>query len=281
MVPMMKDVRDVLSVPRIVRAAPSGGFEYYIHYANDRYGSTNVLNIKEVWPNAFNSGLERTGPGGFGTHIVGNIGTLLYSPDIQYMPSAGHIGGTGNVRASSAIYSNGKFTPTTNGMSSAFKRVSYTQTNEVSWPYNEKWRLKVEGSFYDRDAVEFRAFAYYLLNVYNMDLSLDSNPFRWNIYSNYRESGIVKTGENNVTQDVTAQKVIDGTGYKAWLIKSKISSGNYLFRQDNPYQSTLPGLIYALKYVDMPSLMIDVTTNTGWFQVTAMGMEFWCQEYPA
>ena len=36
MVPMMKDVRDILSVPRIVRAAPSGGFQYYIHYANDR-----------------------------------------------------------------------------------------------------------------------------------------------------------------------------------------------------------------------------------------------------
>lgn len=281
MVPMMKDNRDILSVPRLLMAAPDGGFQYYVHYAGDRYGTINTINVKEVWPNAFNDALERSNGGGISLKTVGNIGTLLYSPAIQYMPSAGHINGTGSVRAESAIYSNGKFTPTTLGMSSAFKRVEYTQTNEVSWPYNEKWRLQVGGSFYDQDAVQFKAFAYYLINVYNMDLSLGTNPFRWNIYSNYRENGVVKTGENNVSQDVTTHLVIDGVSYKAWLIKTEIQSDNYSFWPDNPYQPTYPDLIYRLQYVDMPSLMIDVTTDTGWFQVTSMGMEFWCHQYVA
>lgn len=282
MVPMMKDNRDILSVPRLLRAAPSGGFQYYVHYANDRFGTINTINVKEIWPNAFNSGMERGSSGSFSDAVpVGNIGTLLYIPSISYMPSAGHINGTGNVRAESASYSNGTFTIKTLGMSSAVRLVQYTQTPEVSWPYNEKWRLQTDGSFYDNDLYEFNVFAYILLNVYNMDLSLGSNPFRWNIYSNYRENGTVKVGENNCTQDVTAQKVIDGASYETWLIKSrKSSSKGYRLVPDLPYQSAYPYSISNLDYIEFPKLLIDVTENTGWFQVTAMGMEFWCSQYP-
>jgi len=282
MVPMMKDNRDILSVPRLLRAAPSGGFKYYVHYANDMYGSVNTINVKEIWPNAFNWGMDRH-PGGMAEEIVGNIGTLLYIPSISYMPSAGHINGTGNVRAESASYSNDTFTIKTLGMSSAVRLVQYTQTPEVSWPYNEKWRLQTDGSFYDNDLYEFRAFAYILLNVYNMDLSLGSSPFRWNVYSKYKDpsDNIVKSGDNICRQSVTAQKVIDGASYETWLIKSKKeSSSGYLLKQDNPSVPNYPNWISNLEYIEFPQLKINVTENTGWFQVTAMGMEFWCYNFP-
>lgn len=285
MVPLMKDSYGSVSAVNIRKKVPSGGFQWYTHYVGDAVGtvmSLSTTSYKEVWPNQYNEGYEviRSNPRTEALVHVGNIGTLMYVPDLTHRPSAGHINGTGNVRAEYGTYSNNTFTPYSTGTSQASKFLTYTSNNEVSWPYNQKFRLQTENSFWDSsNPFKFEAFAYYLVYVYNMGLSLDNNPFRWNIYSSYKQNNISYIGENNCTQDVVATRVLNNTGYEAWLIKSKKSSSGYLLKQDNTYQSSFADFLYNLKYVDFPQLRIGTTTSQGWFQIVSMGMELWCYQH--
>lgn len=282
MVPMCKDSIGGVSVICMRKAAPSGGFQWYTHYKNDTVGTINTVStFKEVFPNQYNEGYEviRSNPRTEALVYVGNVGTLLHTPSLSNRPCAGHINGTGNTRAENAEYSNGIFTPMTSGINNSYKLMRYTTNNEVSWPTSNYYRLNVENSFYQSgDPFKFSAYAYYLLNVYNMPLTLDSNPFLWKICSSYKTGGVPSYGENDCTQDVTTHKVIDAVGCQTWLIKSKNTS-NYLLKQDNPYQSSFADFLYNLAWIDLPRLKISVTTSEGWFQVASVGMEFWCYQH--
>lgn len=292
MVPMMKASHGGVSVVRMRRKVGGSGFSYWTHYKNDTIATTNTIGsngYKEIWPNQYNYGAERVGENpvrmAYGT--VGNIGTLLYVPGLQYRPAAGMINNTGYIRAENAEYDyySHTFKPLVAGSSSAEKFVTFTTNNEVTWPAGSTLRLNTENSFWNRDFCVFSAFAYYLLYVYNMDLSLDTNPLRWNVYSRYKINGTGDyTGENNFTQDAVAEKVIDGIGYEAWLIKSKpvaygVQGGQYTLMPDNPYRPESADCTFWMHYVDFPTLKIAVNAYQGWFQVVAMGMEFWCETF--
>lgn len=283
MVPMAKDSLGGISVICMRKAAPSGGFQWYTHYKDDVAGTVNTVStFKEVFPNQYNDGYEviRANPRTESLVPVGNIGTLLHTPSLTNRPSAGHINGTGNIRADNAEYSNGLFTPKTSGINNSYKLMRYTTNSEVTWPSSNYYRLNVENSFYQSsNPYKFSAYAYYLLNVYNMPLALDSNTFLWKIYSSYKVGSTAMYGENDCTQEVTTHKVIDGVGYQTWLIKSK-NTNNYLLKQDNPYQSSFADFLYNLAWIDLPRLRINTTTNQGWFQVASVGMEFWCYQHP-
>jgi len=281
MVPMMRDVYGGLNVCQL-RMKPTGnGFTWWTHYKGNTAGTSSTITAyKEIWPNQFNTGEEVVNSGGSRATVnVGNIGTRLWTPGLSYRPCGGHIEGTGSIRAENGSYSNSIFNPQVAGISSALKDIKYTTNNEVAWETSSTARINVENSFWQSsDPYKFSAFAYYLINVYNMPLSLGTNPFVWNIYSSFKEGNTAKYGSNNCTTDVVATKAIDTGNYQTWLVKSKNTS-NYLLKQDNPYQSSFADFLYNLAYVDFPRLKINTTTSNGWFQVISMGMEFWCTQH--
>lgn len=228
---------------------------------------------KYIHPSWHNKGLRVYNGGVRGEAQIENLVTLHYAPNTQCLPMFGFVNGSSTIVAVNGANENYVFYPyqapsgTTFGAQIDIRGASY---NVIGSDNHGKFYVTLDNSPYNSNSVNarYKAFAWFLIAVYNGTLTFGSKPIIFKLKArgpNGMASNLL------ASQEAVIRLLQDGTNLKIYTVKSKLDAD---VRLETPQSQYYKDIINNLQQIDMAGLNVNMGYGV-YFAVLSFGMEFW------